>query len=72
MAEGDSKKVVIKITKISNYTSWYKNDLNKQYFMEEQEHCFCTTLKGKIFIVPKTDCEIVPLVPELQGNGTTF
>lgn len=56
----ETEKVVIKITRISDYTSWYKNDLNKQYFMQERADCFFTVIKGREFTVKKTDCEIVP------------
>lgn len=51
--------VRIRIIKISDYTLWYKNDLNKEYLMNEAEEFFFLFVKGKEFRVKKTDCEIV-------------
>lgn len=51
--------VRIRITGISDYTCWYKNNIGKEYLFNEREDCFFLVVKGVEFKVKKKDCEIV-------------
>jgi len=53
------EEVEVMIINISDYTCWYKNQLNKSFLMFEREDCYFKIIKGKEFTIKKKDSQKV-------------